>query len=112
MSLPLRLWSIPFHGGSSDITFDLELTLKPADQISVVSVHGHELSNRLPVFGNQDSVRSYTIEQSQALFLEFGGGECFHDRTLNQPRQKSSMNTGHGLLERLRLSKCCHLPRF
>ena len=42
-------------------------------------MNGYELGNGLSVFGNQDTVLVYSVEQRQALFLDFSGGYGFHN---------------------------------
>ena len=39
----------------------------------------NELGNGLSVFGNQDAVLVHSVEQRQALLLEFSGGYGFHN---------------------------------
>lgn len=49
-------------------------------------MNGNELGDGLSVFGDNDAVRVYAIEQRQALLFEFSGRYSFHNKTIIQSR--------------------------
>ena len=68
-----------------------------------------ELGNRLAMFGDNDSVRTHSVEQRQALFFKFSSWDCFHEKTILRgaatfPVRKNGHNSRIGVKDIQRLA--------
>src|SRR5262244_3582707 len=68
----------PGQAGALDVAQDLHLVLQAPDQRLPFATQRHQLGNGLSALGDGDSLGLHRIQESEALFLELGGGDRLH----------------------------------
>lgn len=68
--------SIPYDSSAKNISVNLDPILQAPNQVRRIRLDWHQLRDRLPVFGDDDALGTYVVQEGEALFSEPRDADC------------------------------------